>query len=144
MDDNPQLQTVVYDLSSSDCQQQDQCLAVCQACNKTFANKYSLKRHEENTPVCYNWNLIKSREPRHANTDNAPEENNILDVLDEFRLKILTAPESKTQCQYCRIAFSNTGNLNKHFRTSMACNKLAISAFTNASDKLVRQKLFNM
>ncbi len=132
MDDKPHLQTVVYDLSTSYSPQQDQCLAVCQACNKTFANKYSLKRHEENTPVCYNWNLIKTREPENVNTDSAPVEANILDVLDEFRLKILTAQDSKTQCQYCKIAFSNTGNLNKHFRTSVTCNKHALAKLNNA------------
>jgi hypothetical protein len=129
MDDNPYLQTVVYDLSTSDSPQQDQCLAVCQACNKTFANKYSLKRHEESTPVCYNWNLITTQEPENASIDRVHVEDNILDILDEFRLKILTAPESKTQCQHCKTLFSNTGNLNKHFRTSVACNKLAITKF---------------
>lgn len=131
MDDNPHLHTVVYDLSSSDSPQLVQCLAVCQACNKTFANKYSLKRHEENTPVCYNWNLIKTRETGNANIDSAPVEDNILDMLDEFRLKILTAQESKTQCQYCGAQFSNTGNLNKHFRTAVTCNKYALAKLKN-------------
>ena len=134
MDDMQHLQTVVYDLSTSDSPQQDQCLAVCQACNKTFTNKYSLKRHEENTPVCYKWNQIKTREDGTENPTVA-DGANILDMLDEFRLKILTTSGNATRCQYCNTQFSNTGNLNKHFRTSVTCNKLAVTNFRNNINK---------
>lgn len=104
----------------------------CQACNKVFANKYSLNRHMENTQVCYKWMLLSNTDTNKNNTGITSDiklqttEANILDILDTLRNNILTCKDNTLQCQYCNKQFSNIGNLNKHFRVSVACNKLAI------------------
>jgi hypothetical protein len=106
---------------------------LCQACNKSFTNKYSLERHFERSPVCTQWcNLDESIKTENA-VFNRTINTSIIDFVDEIKTKVttvLTTIHKKEYliCKYCKVGFSNVGNLNKHFKTAITCNRFAYVA----------------
>lgn len=109
---------------------EDNSTILCHACNRLFAHESSLERHFERSPVCMQWyNLDESTKTKHAiftRTTNI----SILDFIDDMKKKI-TATHTKESlyCKYCHVGFSNVGNLNKHFKTAVTCNRFAYIAF---------------
>lgn len=79
----------------------------CVACGKTFSNASNLKAHHIRQPLCKKWiDLLPGA------TKN---------YIDEKFGKEDTCCE-KTCC-VCSKQFSSVGNLNKHFASSVICNK---------------------
>jgi hypothetical protein len=103
---------------------------LCNACNKAFTNKYSLQRHLERSPVCMQWcNLDES-----IKTENSiftrTIDMSIIDFIDEIKKKVTVVQRKEyLYCKYCQVVFSNVGNLNKHFKTAVTCNRFAYVAF---------------
>jgi hypothetical protein len=114
---------------------------LCHACNKAFTNKYSLERHFERSPVCMQWcNLdesIKTEKALFARTIDM----SIIDFIDEIKKKVTVVHKKEyIYCKYCQIVFSNVGNLNKHFKTAVTCNRFAYIAFHNELKQVENRK----
>ena len=95
---------------------------ICQACHKTFATKGSLTRHEERNPLCVKW-----QSEAHKLFNPAPQ--NILDLLDDVKRKVLNGDFEKTYCRYCKNNYKTRQSLYRHFETSTMCNKYAYDTF---------------
>jgi hypothetical protein len=105
----------------------------CQACMKSFTKQGSLDRHLERYPACVQWiELINLK------LKNTVEANNIKAITPVISVRelidnIYTQATSNDaygilqQCKYCKTVFSSTFNMNKHFKTAISCNKLAIN-----------------
>ena len=94
----------------------------CNACFKVFTAKSSLKRHHERNPVCVKWNSL---EPSLSVNDDV----SIIEFIENIKNKITSTNGYNSSCKYCGVIYSNFGNLNKHYKTSVACNRLAYVAF---------------
>ena len=86
----------------------------CEACTKKFATKQSLERHHDRFEHCKNW--------KEGDTE-IPTESVFLWV-NKLVDSAICEKTCKT-CKYCSTEFSNVGNFKKHFRVSLACNRLA-------------------
>lgn len=95
----------------------------CGGCLKIFTTKQSLQRHHERFPVCANW----------EHTEDIPA--GIGSVYDWAIGKIedaITADDDFNTCKFCSTEYSNAGNLHKHLRSSVPCNRLAYAAIKKA------------
>jgi len=101
---------------------------LCKPCSKTFSTKSSLKRHEERNPLCVQWLSNKFSK---MNTLN------IIQILDDIKKSTLSAEDDELTCKYCRVTFSTTGNLNKHFSHAVMCNQYAL----NELDEITKSRL---
>ena len=111
---------VVYDISGTATSYESP--FSCDACCKKFTTKASLKRHHERFPVCVDWIT------NHSTTVEPNKQIIPLDVLvDSFVSKSYF--DEPFVCRYCKESFSNRGNCNRHFTTSVACSRLAIEHF---------------
>lgn len=93
----------------------------CKACKKLFATKQSVERHLERFPVCKAWKQedgLVLTEPVSQWASNV--------IGDAIQGK------SPRHCKFCNIEFSTVGNFNKHFSTSVPCNRLAYKAVKEA------------
>ena len=93
----------------------------CQACTKKFASKQSLERHLERFPICKEW---KEGDGKLLSEPVSQWASNIIG-------EALRGETHKT-CKFCKTEFSNVGNFNKHFASSIACNRLAYTAVKKA------------
>ena len=120
---------------------EDSSTILCHACNKLFTHESSLERHFERSPVCMQlYNLDESTKTKHAiftRTFNI----SIIEFIDDMKKKI-TATHTKESmyCKYSHVGFSNVGNLNKHFKTAVTCNRFAYIAFREEL-KIIEEKL---
>jgi hypothetical protein len=105
--------------------QRDEILSFqCGACLKHFATKHSLGRHHERFPVCASWQ---------EGSDDMPA--GIGSAYDWAITKIedaITADDDYSTCKFCSTSYSSPGNLHKHLRSSVPCNRLAYTAIKNA------------
>ena len=99
---------------------------ICEACQKKFTTKSSLKRHLEKSVVCHEW--VTMDPP--ASNELMDRGSCIVDFMEDLKTKITTEKNEKDQnsCKYCKTVFSNVGNLNKHFKTATTCNRFAFLA----------------
>ena len=104
----------------------------CQACEKTFSTKSSLKRHEERSPLCVKWR------PYHQYLPPELIRGNIIDLLENIKKTTLSAADNELQCKHCSTVFSTSGNLNKHFKTAIMCNQYAMVSFLQQAKMLSR------
>lgn len=100
----------------------------CVACCKCFTTKYSLRRHEERSPVCLKWISIKP--------EKTEESFNFIDYITDLKRNAICSNDMENTCKHCYANFSNIGNLNKHFKTSIICNQLALYEFLKDIKKL--------
>lgn len=93
----------------------------CKACTKNFATKQSLERHHERFPICASW---KEEDAKiFAQPVNQWVSNIVSEALHGLTLKT---------CKFCDTTFSTVGNFNKHFASSIPCNRLAYAAVKKA------------
>lgn len=104
---------------------------LCQACNKTFSTKSSLKRHEERSPLCVKWLPYQYLPPEMIR-------GNVIDLLENLKKTTLSATDNELQCKHCSTVFSSSGNLHKHFKTSIMCNQYAMVSFLQQAKMLSR------
>lgn len=115
----------VYDISGMICGKEY--LTECLACHKKFTTKSSLKRHHERFPICVAWiEKNSSSLTRQSNEQIKP--------LHELVEKLLEESYYSTPftCRYCKESFSNRGNLNRHFSSSVVCSRFALEHFHKA------------
>ena len=93
----------------------------CKACTKKFATKQSLERHLERFPLCKNW----------KEGDGKLLSESVTLWADKIVTDAIRGDTYKT-CKFCNTEFSNTGNFNKHFASSVTCNRLAYKAVKKA------------
>jgi hypothetical protein len=93
----------------------------CKACAKNFATKQSLTRHHERFPLCASW---KEEDGKILSESVSQWAGNVL--AEAIR------GETYKTCKFCEIAFSSVGNFNKHFMSSVPCNRLAYAAVKKA------------
>jgi hypothetical protein len=86
----------------------------CEACQKTYVNAYNLRQHHERQPLCARW---------------IGESNDKLkDYIDkEFSLPTTDGEKdnerSKLYCGVCQTLFTSAGNLNRHIKDNVICQK---------------------
>lgn len=110
----------------------DEQIIKCESCHKIFATKSSLKRHEQRFPLCVQWKQVQATAKSQTDT-NPPH---IIDFLNEIKQSIFyteSQSQSKSEsnvleCKYCKKPYSTSGNLYKHYKTSIVCNQMAFSA----------------
>ena len=100
----------------------------CNACKKTFSTKSSLKRHEERSPLCVKWGSF-------YNWDTLIR-GNVIDLLENIKKTALCAEDNELQCKHCSTVFSTSGNLHKHFKTSVMCNQYAMVSFLQQAKRI--------
>jgi hypothetical protein len=93
----------------------------CKACQKTFATKQCLERHHDRFPLCKNW----------KQEDGPPLSEPVTQWAGNLIAEALKGETHKT-CKFCQTEFSTVGNLNKHFASSVPCNRFAYSAVKKA------------
>jgi hypothetical protein len=108
----------------------------CEACNKKFTTKSSLKRHHERSQVCKKW--ISLEKPNPFKFDIS-----IIDLIEDIKYKIVmrnvtTENGNMIYCNYCNVKYSNVGNLNKHYKTAITCNMLAYNQFHKEINKILK------
>ena len=102
----------------------------CDACNKKFSTNGSLKRHHERNQVCKNW--LSLEKPKVINFDMS-----IVEFIDNLKDKVTTRHGNNfICCKYCNTIYSSVGNLNKHYKTTVTCNRLAYIDFENEIKKI--------
>lgn len=92
---------------------------ICKACNKQFQSPRHLTRHYEISERCKKWFSL----PAHIQSINV--QTPIHYFLNFILQKTITNSINIKQCKFCETTFSNIGNLHKHFRVSVICNRLA-------------------
>lgn len=103
---------------------------ICDACNKKFTTKGSLKRHHERNTVCVNWISIEKTKPIASYIC-------IIDFIENLKNKITKSANNETICcKYCKTSYSSIGNLNKHFKNSTTCNRFAFISLENEIELL--------
>lgn len=115
----------------------------CQACMKSFSNQWSLNRHLERFPACVKWiELVESKlkvlekSEIKQNIQNNIHIISIRDLIDDMFIKAITDNINLQRCKYCNTQFSSTYNINKHFKTAIPCNKLAITELKRMINKI--------
>jgi hypothetical protein len=112
----------------------------CAACGKLFATPFSLRRHWGRMPVCEAW--VREQAQAQGEADAAPVVNvvhvpppparSVVQCADDA-VRVATRPaDGACACRWCGTAFSNTGNLHKHFAAAAACNRRALGALRAA------------
>lgn len=102
----------------------------CQACMKLFTKQGSLDRHLERYPACVQWiELVESKKPTDSinNINSNTNPVSIRELMDDIFVQAISDNVNINQCKYCKTQFSSTYNINKHFKTAIPCNKLAIT-----------------
>jgi len=113
----------------------------CVACYKNFTTKSSLTRHLDRSPVCKKWLSDEISAIVKCEVENTKENNNIVsicDFIEDLKNKLIT--DSNFRCKHCSVTYSSVGNLNKHYKTSVACNRLAYIAFDKEIKDFVLSK----
>ncbi len=107
----------------------------CDACHKMFTTKSSLKRHHERNAICKKWISMEIARPINYNMHNM----SIVDFIENIKNKITVKKRKDEiiQCNQCYASFSNIGNLNKHYKTSVVCNNMAYVDFEKEIKKFI-------
>ena len=116
--------TIVQDISVTTLLtwKKDECIVwTCKACQKSFRTKQSLERHHDRFPVCKNW----KEEDGFVLTEPVSQWAGNL-IAEALR------GETYKTCKFCETEFSSLGNFNKHFASSVPCNRLAYKAVKQA------------
>ena len=87
----------------------------CDACQKTYSNAHNLRQHHERQPLCAKWLSIP----------NGPGLKEYID--QEFSLPVVEgeSERSKLYCGVCQTQFTCSGNLNRHMKERVMCQKWA-------------------
>jgi Zinc finger, C2H2 type len=100
---------------------------VCKACDKGFITDSLLTEHIDRSKSCKKWLELSTDEqqiilqkPIHLFIDEC--------ITQSFLANSSTST-TKFECKFCNSSFVNKGNLNKHFSTSIACNRLCYHEF---------------
>ena len=95
----------------------------CEACLRVFPSSSNLLTHHKITPMCAYWFTLPNKEEYEHNPTS------IHIFMDDILAETVTAEGSPNECRFCHSAFSNKGNLHKHFHTSIVCNRMAYARF---------------
>lgn len=96
---------------------------ICKACQKTFTTKASLKRHEERHPLCVKWQNIDEALIPKIGIQVIPS---FLCIIEDAKRTLFNGESKGISCNNCKKHYSNISNLNKHYETSIMCNKFAL------------------
>ena len=95
----------------------------CEACLRVFPSSSNLLTHHKITPMCAQWFSLPNKEEYKHNPIS------IHVFMDEILGETVAVDGSPNECRFCHSAFSNKGNLHKHFHTSIVCNRMAYARF---------------
>lgn len=111
----------------------------CAACMKTFTTATSLKRHEERNPLCLKWKeqltILENSDKPLIPISKISIQNHVkfVDFIEKAKNSSLYL--NNLTCKHCKNKYSNTGNFNKHYETSIMCNKYAIIDYVEYINK---------
>ena len=92
-------------------------VAACEACGKRFASRWNLQRHLVRSPACKAWacaELVTMRAASEEAVAAAP--------LRGTDIEAILQP-SGDDCPHCGRRFSSVSCLNRHFRSSVICDR---------------------
>lgn len=132
----------------------------CGACYKNFSALWNLKRHHENTLICKLWldkvnRIYNIKWDNIANTNikipiDIKNKNNIPQILNTNKIitgsfiQELLIPKN-TSCPYCHRIFISISCVNRHYKTSIICDRLrAESILKKIYEPNILDKIFNI
>lgn len=85
----------------------------CIACNKVYSTPTKLNEHHQRQPLCARW------------IEASPVLKEYVDAQFQLPSTDMERDQCKKQCtcHICNESFATTGNLNRHFDTSVICGK---------------------
>ena len=102
----------------------------CEACHAVFSIKRKYLAHKDRHHECRTWLALPS-ESKYETVTTA-----IHVFLDECLKKTLTGTKH-LQCKFCGLTFVSRGNHNKHYHSSLPCNRMAYLEFKKLISELL-------